>query len=178
MITLPTLLTERMRLVAPTAAHVPAFTAFMTSDRAAARGWACLPHEAWRAFAAVLGHHLLRGFGPFVAESREDGRALGLFGPWQPGGQAEAEIKWMLWDAGDEGRGLASEAATATRDFAYRVLGWAGAVSYITADNLVSQSVATRLGAVQDGTWTTPRGTVVQVWRHPSVLPTRGGLND
>lgn len=181
MIALPTLETERMRLVAPSAAHIAGFVGFYTSARAEARGWACMPHEAWRHFAVVLGHHILRGFGPFVALSRDDGRALGMFGPWHPEGQAEAEIKWTLWSGADEGKGLATEAARATRDYAYRVLGWSGAASYIAIDNIASQSVATRLGASQDGIWTTPRGTAVQVWRHPrpdSVRTDAGQMQD
>jgi RimJ/RimL family protein N-acetyltransferase len=160
--------TARLRLVLPAARHVDAAVAFWTSDRAAALGWQVLPHEAWRAFAAVIGHHALRGFGPFVAEL-PDGAAVGLFGPWHPAGQPEAEIKWVLWDAAFEGRGYAAEAALAARAFAYRSLGWTGAVSYIRPDNARSLALASRLGARPDGTWTTPRGTRVEVWRHPDV---------
>lgn len=176
MIALPTLETERMRLVAPSAAHIAGFVGFYTSARAEARGWACMPHEAWRHFAAVLGHQILRGFGPFVAESKDDGRVLGMFGPWQPEGQAEAEIKWALWSGDDEGQGYATEAAAACRAYAYDVLGWPTAVSYISPDNAASKAVASRLGARHDGNWTTPRGSVVQVWRHPELG--NAGVND
>ncbi len=158
--------TLRLRFALPAAHHVPAATAFYTSDRAAVRGWACLPHEAWRNFAALIGHHALRGFGPFVAESLDDGRPVGLFGPWHPEGQPEAEIKWTLWHGADEGRGLAFEAARAMLAHAFTTLGWSGAVSYIRPDNTRSLTLAARLGAAQDGIWTTPRGTTVQVWRH------------
>ena len=158
--------TQRLRLVPPVAAHIPAYTAFLGSDRAAQRGWTALPHEAWRHFAAILGHQSLRGFGPFVAEARSDGRAVGLFGPWHPGGQLEAEIKWSVWRDDDEGKGFAFEAAGATLTYAFQTLRWPTAVSYITPDNARSANLALRLGAVRDGTWTTPRGTVVDVFRH------------
>lgn len=165
---LPVIETERLRLVAPAERHIPAYAAFLASERAAARGWQAMPHEAWRGFAGILGHHLLRGFGPFVLESREDGQALGLCGPWWPDGQKEREIKWSIWPAAFEGRGLAFEAARAALAFAFGALGWATAVSYIAFDNARSAALARRLGAVEDGTWTTPRGTTVQVFRHPA----------
>lgn len=171
------LTTARLTLVPPAERHILAYTAFLASPRAAARGWQALPHEAWRHFAAILGHGILRGFGPFVAEERGTGRALGLFGPWWPEGQPEREVKWTLFDAADEGRGYALEAARACLSHVFGPLGWAGAVSYITPDNARSAALAQRLGAVQDGTWTTPRGTLVKVFRHaPTPLsssPTR-----
>lgn len=165
---LPLIETERLRLVAPSEGHIAAYQGFIGSDRAAALGWAGLPHEAWRTFAAMIGHHLLRGFGPFVAIAKDDGRPVGLFGPWWPEGQLEREIKWHVWSAADEGKGFAFEAARAVLDYAFRLLNWTTAVSYISFDNTRSANLALRLGAVQDGTWTSPRGTEVRVFRHPT----------
>jgi RimJ/RimL family protein N-acetyltransferase len=161
--------TQRLRLVMPEERHIPAYQAFGTSDRAAARGWSAMPHESWRNFAAIMGHHLLRSFGPYVAEARDDGRIVGLVGPWWPDGQLEREIKWVVWPAADEGKGFAFEAAQAVLTYAFGTLGWQTAVSYIAFDNDRSAALAQRLGAVQDGTWTTPRGTQVRVFRHPKV---------
>ena len=161
--------TPRLRLVPLAERHIPAYQAFTGSPRAAAQGWAGMPHEAWRNFAAMMGHHLLRGFGPFVTEARDDGRVVGLCGPWWPDGQLEREIKWHIWSAEDEGRGYAFEAARAALRFAFDTLGWDTAVSYINFGNDRSANLALRLGAKQDGTWTTPRGTEVRVFRHPKV---------
>lgn len=161
--------TPRLRLVMPGAAHVAAHTAFLTSARAEALGWLAMPHDAWRNFATFVGHHILRGFGPMVAEARDDGRALGIFGPWWPEGQPEHEIMWSVWADQDEGKGFAHEAARATLDYAFGPLGWTTAVSYIASGNERSAALARRLGAVQDGTWVTPRGTEVRVFRHPKV---------
>lgn len=161
--------TPRLRLVPLDARHIPAYQAFIGSDRAAAQGWAGLPHEAWRGFAAMMGHGMLRGFAPFVTEARDDGRVIGLCGPWWPDGQAEREVKWHIWPASDEGKGYAHEAAQAVLAHVFGTLGWTTAVSYITPANTRSANLARRLGAVQDGTWTTPRGTTVDVWRHPKV---------
>ncbi len=163
----PILETARLRLVLPSVDHLQAHVDFLASERAAARGWGALPHEAWRSFAAIIGHRTLRGFGPFIALSKADGHVVGIFGPWHPGGQPEGEIKWSVWPAADEGKGLAFEAALAARTFAWRVLGWSSAVSYITPDNQRSAALARRLGAVPGHQWTTPRGTLIDVWRHP-----------
>lgn len=165
---LPLIETERLRLVAPSKAHVGAYQSFIGSDRAAALGWGGLPHEAWRTFASFLGHFHLVGFGPFVAEAKEDGRAIGLFGPWWPEGQAEREIKWHVWSERDEGKSYAFEAARAALDYAFHVLNWTTAVSYISFDNDRSAQLAMRLGATQDGTWVSPRGKEVRVFRHPA----------
>lgn len=161
--------TERLRLVPLAAQHIPAYQAFLGSDRAAAQGWAALPHEAWRGFAAMMGHGLLRGFAPFVSVARDNGRVVGLCGPWWPDGQAEREVKWHIWPAADEGKGYAFEAAQAVLAHVFDALNWETAVSYINPKNTRSANLALRLGARQDGTWTTPRGTEVQVFRHQRV---------
>lgn len=158
--------TPRLRLVMPRAAHIAAHTAFLSSARAEALGWQAMPHDAWRNFAVFAGHHVLRGFGPLVAELREDGRPVGIFGPWCPDGQPEPEVMWTIWSAEDEGKGLAHEAARAMLAYALGDLGWETTVSYIAHGNERSAALARRLGAVQDGTWVTPRGTEVRVFRH------------
>ena len=158
--------TPRLRLVMPGAAHVAAHTGFLTSARAQVLGWQVMPHDAWRSFAVYVGHHGLRGFGPMVAEARDDGRAVGIFGPWCPEGQPEPEVMWSVWAVADEGRGFAHEAARAMLGHVWAVLGWRTAVSYIADGNERSANLARRLGAVQDGTWSTPRGTHVRVFRH------------
>ena len=167
----PSLQTTRLQLVPMAERHIPAYQDFLQSERAAARGWASLPHEAWRDFAAMMGHGLLRGFAPFVMEAVDDGRAVGICGPWWPDGQKEREIKWHIWPAEDEGKGYAFEAAQAALRHVFGTLGWDTAVSYIKFDNDRSAALARRLGAVQDGTWTTPRGTEMRVFRHPKVVP-------
>lgn len=156
---------RQLRYAKPAQRHFAAIAGFHASARADERGWAQLPHEAWRELAMMAGHHDLRGFGPFVAETH-DAETVGVFGPWHPEGQPEPELRWTIWNAGLEGRGLAYEAAVAMRDFAARTLGWITAASYIHPDNARSQALARRLGARADGQWTTPRGTVIDVWRH------------
>lgn len=162
--------TPRLRLVPLAERHIPAYQTFLAGPRAAALGWAAMPHEAWRNFAAMMGHGLLRGFAPFAMEARDDGRTVGLCGPFWPEGQAEREVTWHIWPDADEGKGFAFEAAQAVLGHVFGAMGWTTAVSYIAQGNERSAGLARRLGAVQDGTWTTPRGTEVRVFRHGRVV--------
>jgi RimJ/RimL family protein N-acetyltransferase len=84
-------------------------------------------------------------------ERREDGRVLGRAGflrwdpeTWQIGGD-EVELGWLLarehW-----GRGYATEAALALRDWAFAERGLTRLISLIEHDNVRSSRVAERLG--------------------------------
>ena len=155
--------TPRLRLVLPGEAHRGAHEAFRASPRAVPS----LAEQQVDSFDALLNHHDILGYGPFVAVTKAGGAALGVFGPWNLDSQPDPEIVFMLWDPADEGRGLAYEATVATRAFAQWVLGWRSAVSYIGEGNARAARLAIRLGALRDGIWVTARGTPLQVWRHP-----------
>jgi len=123
------------------------------------------------------------GLGPFVLETVAiDPRVVGLAGlmifdrrDWTPstwanaGRHAQPELGWALirphW-----GRGYATEAAVAIREWAHESRSIDQLVSLISSDNVRSRRVAERLGAVPTETYTpldTRRETVV--WRHPPV---------
>lgn len=155
--------TPRLRLVLPAPAHRDAHEAFCASPRSNV----AMAEQATDHFDALLNHHDLLGYGPFVAVTREGGKAIGVFGPWNLDSQPDPELVFLLWNDADEGRGLAFEASVATRSFAHWVLGWRTAVSYVSDGNARATAHAMRLGALRDGTWQTPGGTTLQVWRHP-----------
>jgi RimJ/RimL family protein N-acetyltransferase len=121
------------------------------------------------------------GLGPFILETvTSDPQVLGLAGlmifdrrDWTPsswanaGRHAQPELGWALirlhW-----GHGYATEAAVAIRNWAHESRSIDQLVSLISSDNVRSQRVAERLGAVPTETYTpldTRRKTVV--WRHP-----------
>jgi RimJ/RimL family protein N-acetyltransferase len=100
----------------------------------------------------------LDGIGQFAVERKEDSRVLGRCGiliwetdPWTPLAKAEAtkptetEIGYALgrphW-----GRGYATEAATAVRDYALTELGEERLIALIMHGNVASQRVAEKLG--------------------------------
>ena len=102
--------------------------------------------DAWRRMASVIGHWTLRGFGYWAVEAKDTGKFVGCVGLWFPEGWPELELGyWLTRDM--QGKGYATEAALASRAFAYDVVGAKTLVSYIHPDNEPSKRVAERLGA-------------------------------
>jgi RimJ/RimL family protein N-acetyltransferase len=121
------------------------------------------------------------GLGPFILETAAaDRRVVGQAGlmifdtrGWTPsswanaGSHAQPELGWALIRA-HWGHGYATEAAAAIRDWAHDWRSIDRLVSLISPDNVRSQRVAERLGAIPTETVMpvdSKRKTVV--WRHP-----------
>ncbi len=166
----PVLATERLVLRPPRAGDWEPWRAFAMSERARFVGGPYTLGGAWRGFCHIVGMWLVRGFGSFVFTGKGSGAPLGMTGPWYPADWPEREIGWTVWDPAAEGRGLAFEAATAARDFAFRDLGWTTAVSYVARDNHRSIALAERLGAVEDDAARRPEGHDCLVFRHRGDL--------
>ncbi len=160
--------TARLVLRHPKPEDAPAYVGFFGSDRTRYAGGVKTPDEARNILVFDHGLWLMRGFGRFVATRKGSDRAIGLFGPYFPFGRPEPEIGWVLFDAADEGQGLATEAASACVAHAYGPLGWDSAVSYIAPENAASIRVAHRLGATLDQAAPQPKpGVQTLVYRHP-----------
>jgi ribosomal-protein-alanine N-acetyltransferase len=86
-------------------------------------------------------------FSMWATIDRVSGRLIGRCGllAWNLDGQLEVEVGYHLardfW-----GRGLATEAAAAVRDYGFDALGFDRLISIIKPDNLASQRVATKVG--------------------------------
>jgi RimJ/RimL family protein N-acetyltransferase len=159
--------TPRLLLRRPEPRDLDGFVAFYASERSAMNGGPLTAGRAWRAFGTQLGAWQMNGFGMFAVTFRGDDRIRGLVGPWFPGDWPEREIGWSLFDAADEGRGIAHEAARAALAHAFGPLGWTTAVSYIHPANARSRALAQRLGAVLDAAAATPPAEVTPlVFRH------------
>lgn len=150
LISAPTLTTERLTLRAPAPRDAEAYIAFHGSERAKYVGGAMTRARAWEAFGTELGHWLIRGFGMFTVTWKTDDRALGMVGHWCPDGWPEQEVGWELFEAENEGKGIAFEAAQACIAHAWGPLGWSSVVSYVGHGNLRSAALAKRLGARLD----------------------------
>ena len=106
---------------------------------------------AWRRMAAIVGHWVLRGYGPWAVDEKATGRFAGSVGLWFPEGWADIELGyWLL--PGMQGKGYATEAGAAARDHAFEVVGADTLISYIHPDNDPSKRVAERLGALYEET--------------------------
>jgi RimJ/RimL family protein N-acetyltransferase len=104
----------------------------------------------WRGLMTMIGAWHAQGFAMFSVIEKSSGRWVGRVGPWMPEGWPGSEIGWAIirecW-----GRGFATEAAIATADWAFDVLGWTEIIHSIAPDNIASQQVARRLGSRDRG---------------------------
>lgn len=101
--------------------------------------------QSWREIAMHLGHWMLRGYGQWALERREDGVWLGQAGLWNPPGWPGLEVGWRLarqaW-----GEGYATEAGRAAIEWAWTTLDAEELISVIQPGNAASIRVAERLG--------------------------------
>jgi RimJ/RimL family protein N-acetyltransferase len=132
----------------------------------------------------MIGGWRTDGLGPFILEiAATDRQVVGQAGlmifdtrDWTPstwakaGSHAQPELGWALTRA-HWGHGYATEAAAAIRDWAHERPKIDRLVSLISPDNVRSQRVAERLGAIPTETVTpahSKRTTVV--WRYPPIV--------
>ena len=164
---IPTLETERVRLRGWREEDLDAYAAFIANE-ATVRflGGIGDRKNAWRRMAMLVGHWVLRGYGPWVIEEKASGHWIGYSGLWNPEGWPEPELMWGL-AAHVHGRGYATEAARRAREFAYRNLGWTTLTSYIDPRN--HHPCASRSGSAPRTNATSSWGHPVGLYRHPGL---------
>ncbi len=145
----PTLHTERLTLRPLNMDDHPAYAAFMASPRAAFMGGPFDTFATWALFCHDAGQWALFGHGGLMIDLSATGQTIGnvciSHGPLFP----EPELGWFLYD-GQTGRGYATEAARALRDWAFATANLPTLVSYMDPANRASAAVAERLGAPLD----------------------------
>lgn len=121
---------------------------------------------AWRSFMTLAGAWYLQGFSMFSVIEKSTGKWVGRVGPWMPADWPGAEVGWGIvrecW-----GKGYATEAAAAAMDFAFARLEWNEVIHVIDRDNVASQAVARKLGALNRGRGRLPpphESAVVDIW--------------
>lgn len=117
---------------------------------------------ATRAFFALAGQWLLRGYGMYAVEA--DGRFVGTVGLYHPQNSRERELVYSI-TADARRQGYAAEAAKAVRDVA-AAQGLDRLVSYIDPANDASIAIARKLGAVHEGD-VNFTGLTDMVWAYP-----------
>jgi RimJ/RimL family protein N-acetyltransferase len=164
---IPTLVTDRLRLRAFHVDDLDAYAAmqadpevmrFLLTGRTSTRA------EVWRTMATSLGSWALRGHGMWACETIDGGAFVGSVGIFQPLDWPEPEVAYSL-DRPYWGRGYATEAAGATRDWLFEHFPLTRAASFIRPDNHASKRVAERLGAICDRTFEL-RGVTFEYWVH------------
>ena len=165
---LPMIDTARCLLRPPVLADLPAWYAILCSDRARYMDGPYDRDAAYVEFAASVGAWLLHGHGLCTVVDRASGAVLGFVSLNMEPGDREPELGYFFLPEAC-GRGLATEAVRAMRDWA-RVQCLPSLVSYIDPANTRSAALAARLGARRDQAaefayYGTPDAGV-QVWRH------------
>jgi RimJ/RimL family protein N-acetyltransferase len=116
--------------------------------------------EIWNSMAEASGQWVLRDYGLFAVE--HFGRIIGIAGVVYPMDWPEPSIAYSLhpsvW-----GRGLATDAVCAVRDWAFVERRFDYLASFILPGNARSIRVAEKLGALKEGT-VELRGKVVERW--------------
>jgi RimJ/RimL family protein N-acetyltransferase len=144
---IPELQTARLILRTPRREDFPAWAEHMADpDVMQYLGGPSSPLSAWRNMTSVVGAWAIVGFSMFSVIEAASGRWIGRTGPWRPEGWPGNEIGWSfskdVW-----GKGYATEAASASMDFAFERLGWEDCVHSIDSQNAPSIAVAERLGS-------------------------------
>jgi RimJ/RimL family protein N-acetyltransferase len=144
-----------------------AYAAFMSDPEAAQFiGGEQVRALAWRGFLQISGAWYLQGFSMFSVIEKATGDWIGRVGPWMPEGWPGTEVGWGIirsrWK-----QGYATEAATASIDWAFAELGWAEVIHAIAPDNVASQAVARKLGSQNCGPGRLPaplESVTVDIW--------------
>lgn len=148
--------TERLILRSWRDADYPAFAALNADAEVMEFFPATLSRRESDALALRIRERIeAEGLGFFAVEEKATGRFIGMVGPSVPPYGAElpcgpcTEVGWRLSRAA-WGKGYASEAAAASLDFAFDVLGRDEVVAFTAAQNERSQAVMRRIGMTRD----------------------------
>ncbi|ARQ10539.1 GCN5-related N-acetyltransferase protein [Rhizobium etli] len=144
-----TIRTERLILRKPEVEDFDTYARLMASPRSVGMGGPFDLRAAWGMFCHDVALWQLFGHGALMIDLAESGECVGQVGinhgPLFP----EKELGWFVYE-GREGRGYATEAALALRDWGFLTLKLTSLVSYIAPGNAASVAVAERLGARLD----------------------------
>ena len=102
---------------------------------------------SWFNMMTLAGMWAVQGYGLFVMEEKATGKFVGRTGPFHPLGWPGFEVGWGLHPTA-RGKGYATEAARAAMAWSRSTLAARDIVHVIAVDNVPSQAVARRLGAV------------------------------
>jgi RimJ/RimL family protein N-acetyltransferase len=140
--------TARLIFRQPNASDLAPYTSYCLGDRSRFVGGPFNGIQAFEKLAAMIGHWELRGCGRFVFVDKDTRQAIGHVGALQLDLQEHPELTWTIWNGADEGKGYATEAVRAYREYAVGVLGLSHMIARIQQDNHRSRHLAERMGAI------------------------------
>jgi RimJ/RimL family protein N-acetyltransferase len=147
----PELVTERLILRPPEAGDFENWAKFCAEEETMRfLGGVQQRAAAWRTMCMMRGAWDIRGFAMFSMIRRDTGEWIGRAGPWQPEGWPGTEVGWGVMQE-HAGKGYVREAAVASVDYAFNILGWDEVIHTIDPENTASIRLAERLGSYNQG---------------------------
>ena len=163
---IPTLRTERLDLVPPSAECADLYRTFCTDpDASSSYGGPLSVVGSWTRLASDLGSWHLQGFGVWVMRDRERGEFVGVCGFWQAPGWRR-ELTWWLLPR-HRSRGFAQEASEAAVTHAYDQFGWPTVETYMVDTNDTARALVRRLGGESVERFVAPDGNERELFRIP-----------
>lgn len=161
----PVIETDRLRLRAPAIGDFQAYA--QIAESASGRFLLEEPsrEHAWLDFAQMTATWILQGHGVWTVEGAKTGNVLGFALIGMEPGDHEPELGYMFLESA-HGRGLATEAAGAVRDYAFKTMKLKSLVSTIDKQNRRSRALTERLGGVRDPQAEVAHGNAILVYRY------------
>lgn len=168
---LPRLETARLLVRSARLADYPVWNEIMMGPNGVFLGGPWDDRGAYLDFEQCVGNWFLRGFGLWAVEDKESISVSGFVAHGHEYGCLEAELGFLLVET-THGRRIATEAASAVRDYAFNVLKQTSLVLYFDPRNGASRAVPVKLGATQDlAAEAQAKGAAVY-----RLFPTDGGM--
>lgn len=145
---IPTLTTDRLHLLPPSAACAAMYQRFYTDAEASiAYGGPLAPAAAWTRLASDLGSWYLQGFGVWAVQQRNEGDFIGMCGFWQGMGWPRELTWWFVPES--RRRGFAREASLAAVAYAYAAFRWESVETYMNDTNESARALVLNLGGTK-----------------------------
>ncbi len=161
-----TLTTARLVLRLPQERDFVACVGFWASDRSDLMDGRWTAAETRIEFDDLRAQWAKHGFSLLAVTFKGSENIIDLIGPFDPVTHPEPELGRSLWDAALEGRGIALEAAVASRDRFFAATSYRTAVSYTGPDNHRSHRLCERMGAAADDAAPCRYPPPVRIYRH------------
>jgi len=163
---LPVLSTDRLTLRPVTVEDTSAYAEIACGEQGRYFSDAKSEDDAWGEFCQLAAGWLLHGHGGWTVQFHDAPEPLGFVLIGLEPGDETFELGFMFRKSA-EGRGIAFEACTAARAYAFETLRLDALVSYIDTKNARAIAFAERLGATRDQKAESAFNGSLCVFRHP-----------